>query len=111
MLLIPPPPFVIPHPLQSPPPQRGTVTWPKKHGIRLHWNWGWGGGRHLVTAPPPPHGGDQPDIRRGITRGAGGTILCDAPLDRAVFCVVLALYVVPLVTVTLTLTPPLCPSP
>ena len=61
----------------------GTVTWPKKHKkhsvlkvpkkvfFRSHWNWGWGGPSLGDRPPPPPHGGDRPDIRGGLQGGRG----------------------------------------
>ena len=89
----PPRPLVIPHPLQSPPPPWGGPSpGPKSIGntrrqrrrrkffFRLHWNWGRGG--PSLGDRPPPSWGDRPDIRGGITRGAGGSFVTHASLHR-----------------------------
>ena len=63
--------LVLPHPLQSPPPQGGDRHLAQKACFfRLHWNWSWGG--PSLGDPPSPHGGDQPDNRRWMTRGIYG---------------------------------------
>ena len=72
------PPPCNPPPLQSPPPQGGDRHLaPKTLGAENFFSLGYtgtgvGGDRHLVTVPPPPHGGDRPDLRGGDYRGGGG---------------------------------------
>ena len=91
----PPPRFIQ---IPPPPPGGGTVTWPKnkktpknitsiKNTRRqrksprfffvLHWG-------TVIWYPPPSSRGDWPDIRGGITRGAGGT--CPGPWAMQRLC-------------------------
>ena len=45
---------------------------PEEHFLLVPLDLSSGGGRHLVTIPPPSHGRDRPDVKGGVLQGGMG---------------------------------------